>query len=131
MNEKTYTKEVDTTKFYNELKSANSDATFHTWYDTAHRVKVCFAESQPQSVWDIIDLVVTNHVLKSLEKLGNGIVGPASNALFITSSFSGSDREKNSIILFLSIGFLRKSGRLAKLTIIFPAKFSPTIFYWT
>ena len=32
-----------------------------------------------------------------------------------------------SIILFFKIGFLRKSGKFAKLMIIFPAKFSPTI----
>jgi hypothetical protein len=65
--------------------------------------------------------------LKSLEKLGNGIVGPASNALFMTSFFSDSDNEKNSIILFFKIGLLRKSGRLAKLIMILPAKFSSTI----
>jgi hypothetical protein len=45
----------------------------------------------------------------------------------MTSFLSGSDNEKNSTILFFNIGFLRKSGRLAKLIIIFPAKFSPTI----
>jgi len=57
----------------------------------------------------------------------NGIVGPASNALFIISFLSDSDIKKNSTILFFKIGFLKKSGRLAKLIMIFPAKFSPTI----
>ena len=66
----------------------------------------------------------SNHVLKSFEKFGNGIVGPASRALLIISIFSESVIEKNSIILFLSIGVLKKSGRLARFTIIFPAKFS-------
>jgi hypothetical protein len=67
---------------------------------------------------------ISNHVLKSLEKFGNGIVGPASKALLIISAFSGSLIEKNSVILFLSIGVRKKLGRLARFTIIFPAKFS-------
>jgi hypothetical protein len=37
------------------------------------------------------------------------------------SDFSGSDIEKNSVILFFRMGFLRKSGRLARFIIIFPA----------
>jgi hypothetical protein len=49
------------------------------------------------------------------------MVGPASRALLIISDFSGSDIEKNSVILFFRIGFLRKSGRLARFIIIFPA----------
>jgi hypothetical protein len=63
----------------------------------------------------------SSHVLNSFEKFGNGIVGPASSALLMISDLSGSDIEKNSIILFLRIGFLRKSGRLARFIIIFPA----------
>ena len=66
----------------------------------------------------------SNHVLKSFAKFGNGMVGPASSALVIISAFSYSSMEKNSSILFLSIGVLKKSGRLARFTIIFPAKFS-------
>jgi hypothetical protein len=64
---------------------------------------------------------ISSHVEKSLEKFGNGIVGPASRALLIISSLSGADKVKNSSILFFKIGFLRKSGRLAKLIIMFPA----------
>ena len=63
----------------------------------------------------------SSHVLNSFEKFGKGIVGPASSALLMISDLSGSDIEKNSIILFLRMGFLRKSGRFAKITIIFPA----------
>ena len=66
-------------------------------------------------------------VLNNLEKFKNGIVGPASNALLIISFLSNSFFEKNSIILFFKIGVLRKSGRLAKLTMIFPAKLSSDI----
>ena len=66
----------------------------------------------------------SSHVLKSFEKFGNGMVGPASNALLIISLFSESFIEKNSVILFFSIGVLRKSGKLARFTIMFPAKFS-------
>jgi peptidoglycan biosynthesis protein MviN/MurJ (putative lipid II flippase) len=67
---------------------------------------------------------ISSQVLNSFEKFGNGIVGPASSALLMISVFSESSIEKNSIILFLSIGVLRKLGRLARFTIIFPAKFS-------
>ena len=63
----------------------------------------------------------SSHVLKSFEKFGNGIVGPASSALLTISNLSESGIEKNSVILFLRIGFLRKSGRLARFIIIFPA----------
>ena len=66
----------------------------------------------------------SSQVLNSLEKFGNGTVGPASSALLMISAYSESSIEKNSVILFLSIGVLRKSGRLARFTIIFPAKFS-------
>jgi hypothetical protein len=59
--------------------------------------------------------------LNSFEKFGNGIVGPASSALLMISDLSGSDIEKNSVILFFRMGFLRKSGRLARFIIIFPA----------
>jgi hypothetical protein len=59
--------------------------------------------------------------LNNLEKFGNGIVGPASSALLIISDLSSSDIEKNSVILFFSMGFLRKSGKLARFIIIFPA----------
>jgi hypothetical protein len=59
--------------------------------------------------------------LNSFEKFGKGIVGPASRALLMISDFSGSDIEKNSVILFFRMGFLRKSGRLARFIIIFPA----------
>ena len=52
------------------------------------------------------------------------MVGPASNALLMISLFSESFIEKNSVILFFSIGVLRKSGKLARFTIMFPAKFS-------
>jgi hypothetical protein len=86
-----------------------------------------YAENSPSLCSSVNVVRILSHVLKSFEKFGNGMVGPASNALLMTSFFSGSDNEKNSIILFLRIGFLRKSGKLAKLIIIFPAKFSPTI----
>ena len=66
----------------------------------------------------------SSQVLKSFEKFGNGIVGPASKALLIISVFSEVFMEKNSVILFLSIGVRKKLGRLARFTIIFPAKFS-------
>jgi len=59
--------------------------------------------------------------LKSFAKFGKGIVGPASRALLMISFFSTSVIEKNSIILFFKTGILRKSGRFAKITIIFPA----------
>jgi len=65
--------------------------------------------------------------LKSFEKFGNGIVGPASSALLIISILSDSFIEKNSVILFLRIGVLRKSGKLARLIMIFPAKLSSVI----
>jgi len=66
----------------------------------------------------------SNHVLKSFAKFGNGMVGPASSALVIISAFSYSSMEKNSSILFLSIGVRRKSGKFARFTMIFPAKLS-------
>jgi len=59
--------------------------------------------------------------MKNFEKFGNGIVGPASSALLMISDFSESEIEKNSVILFFRMGFLRKSGRLARFIIIFPA----------
>ena len=65
----------------------------------------------------------SSHVLNNFEKLGNGMVGPAFNALTMISAFSSPFFEKNSVILFLRIGVLRKSGKLARFTIIFPAKF--------
>ena len=86
-----------------------------------------YAENNPSLCSSESVVRILSHVLKSLEKFGKGMVGPASNALLMTSFLSGSDNEKNSIILFFNIGFLRKSGRLAKLTMMFPAKFSPTI----
>ena len=67
---------------------------------------------------------ISNHVLNNLEKLGKGMVGPASNALLINCFFSSSSIAKNSIILFFKIGVLRKSGRFAKTTMMLPAKFS-------
>ena len=71
--------------------------------------------------------MIFNHDLNNFEKFRNGIVGPASNALFMISFLSNSSFEKNSTILFFKIGVLRKSGRLAKLTMIFPAKLSSDI----
>ena len=50
------------------------------------------------------------------------MVGPALSALIMISAFSSSFFEKNSVILFLRIGVLRKSGKLARFTMIFPAK---------
>ncbi len=88
---------------------------------------IMYAENNPSLCSTESVVKIFSHDLKSLEKLGNGMVGPASNALFMTSFFSDSDSEKNSTILFFKIGFLRKSGRLAKLIMIFPAKFSSTI----
>lgn len=87
-----------------------------------------YAENNPVLCSSDRVVKILSHDLNNFEKLGNGIVGPASNALFIISFRSASDNEKNSIILFFKIGFLRKSGRLAKLIMIFPAKFSPTIY---
>jgi hypothetical protein len=86
-----------------------------------------YAENNPFLCSSERVVKILSHVLNNLPKLENGIVGPASNALFMTSFLSGSDNEKNSTILFFKIGLLRKSGRLAKLTMMFPAKFSPTI----
>ena len=63
----------------------------------------------------------SSHVLNSFEKFGNGMVGPASSALLTISDLSESGIEKNSVILFLRIGFLRKSGRFARIIIIFLA----------
>ena len=50
------------------------------------------------------------------------MVGPALSAFTIISAFYSSLMKKNSVILFLRIGVLRKSGKLARFTIIFPAK---------
>ena len=49
------------------------------------------------------------------------MVGPASSAFDIISILSNSDIEKNSSILFFKIGVRRNSGKLAKITIMFPA----------
>ena len=85
-----------------------------------------YAKNSPSLCSSGMVASISSHVLKSFEKFGNGMVGPASSALLIISFFSGSEREKNSIILFFKIGFLRKSGRFAKFTMIFPAKFCST-----
>ena len=69
---------------------------------------IMYAENNPSLCSSERVVKILSHDLKSFEKLGNGIVGPASNALFMTSFFQTSDIKKNSIILFFKIGFLRK-----------------------
>jgi len=50
--------------------------------------------------------IIFNHDLNNFEKFRNGIVGPASNALFIISFLSSSGFEKILSFFFLKLGFL-------------------------
>ena len=58
---------------------------------------------------------------KYIDSWGDDIFKNPHGITIDDDDLSGSDIEKNSIILFLRMGFLRKSGRFAKITIIFPA----------
>ena len=58
-----------------------------------------YAENNPSLCSSGSVAKILSHVLNNFEKFGNGIVGPASNALLMTSFFSAQIR-KNTLPFF-------------------------------
>ena len=67
---------------------------------------VMYAENSPSLCSSVNVVRILSHVLKSFEKFGNGMVGPASNALLLLLFFQVQIMKRTLSFFFLKSDFL-------------------------